>query len=83
MHALRTCTAGGWRARSLSVRCEQQGAKGGGGGGGVDVWLSRGAMLGFVGAVTVELTTGKGVLQVWLLLVVFPSCLLRCRRMWD
>jgi hypothetical protein len=51
------------------VRCEQ-GAKGGGG---LDVWLSRGAMLGFVGAVTVELTTGKGVLQVW---VVFCSCLL-------
>ncbi|XP_015697270.1 stress enhanced protein 1, chloroplastic-like [Oryza brachyantha] len=49
-------------ARSLTVRCEQ-GAKGGGGGGGLDVWLSRGAMLGFVGAVTVELTTGKGVLQ--------------------
>jgi hypothetical protein len=47
------------------VRCEQ-GAKGGGGG--LDVWLSRGAMLGFVGAVTVELTTGKGVLQVWVCL---------------
>jgi len=56
--------------RSLSVRCEQ-GAKGGGGGGGLDVWLSRGAMLGFVGAVTVELTTGKCVLQVW---VVFLAC---------
>ncbi|KAF0892729.1 hypothetical protein E2562_017697 [Oryza meyeriana var. granulata] len=46
------------RRRSLTVRCEQ-GAKGGG----LDVWLSRGAMLGFVGAITVELTTGKGVLQ--------------------
>ena len=52
------------------MRCEQ-GAKGGGGGGGLDVWLSRGAMLGFVGAVTVELTTGKCVLQVW---VVFLAC---------
>ncbi|BAT10699.1 Os10g0395200, partial [Oryza sativa Japonica Group] len=53
------------KARSLTVRCEQ-GAKGGGGGGGggLDVWLSRGAMLGFVAAITVELTTGKGVLQV-------------------
>ncbi|MCH1922999.1 hypothetical protein L9G15_26670, partial [Shewanella sp. A3A] len=30
---------------------------------GLDVWLSRGAMLGFVAAITVELTTGKGVLQ--------------------
>ncbi|RLN42303.1 stress enhanced protein 1, chloroplastic-like [Panicum miliaceum] len=49
------------RPRALSVRCEQ-GAKGGGGGG-LDVWLSRGAMLGFVGAVAVELSTGKGVLE--------------------
>ncbi|CAN6288281.1 unnamed protein product [Urochloa humidicola] len=49
------------RPRALSVRCEQ-GAKGGGGGG-LDVWLSRGAMLGFVGVVAVELTTGKGVLE--------------------
>lgn len=44
-----------------SVRCEQ-GSKSGSGPG-LDVWLSRGAMLGFVGAVGVELTTGKGVLQ--------------------
>ncbi|CAN6283125.1 unnamed protein product [Urochloa humidicola] len=48
------------RPRALIVRCEQ-GAKGGGGG--LDVWLSRGAMLGFVGVVAVELTTGKGVLE--------------------
>ncbi|OQU77496.1 stress enhanced protein 1, chloroplastic [Sorghum bicolor] len=57
----RPAARAGGRARSLSVRCEQ-GAKGGTGGG-LDVWLSRGAMLGFVGAVAVELTTGKGVLQ--------------------
>ncbi|TKW14440.1 hypothetical protein SEVIR_5G168500v4 [Setaria viridis] len=49
------------RSRALSVRCEQ-GAKGGGGGG-LDMWLSRGGMLGFMGVVAVELTTGKGVLQ--------------------
>nr|CAB3499724.1 unnamed protein product [Digitaria exilis] len=49
------------RPKALSVRCEQ-GAKGGGGGG-LDMWLSRGAMLGFVGVVAVEVTTGKGVLQ--------------------
>ena len=61
--------------RSLSVRCEQGGK---GGGGGLDVWLSRGAMLGFVGAVTVELTTGKGLLQVW---VVFRSCFALADRM--
>ncbi|XP_048544251.1 stress enhanced protein 1, chloroplastic-like isoform X2 [Triticum urartu] len=47
------------RLKSLSVRCEQ-GSKGGPG---LDVWLSRGAMLAFFGAVGVELTTGKGVLQ--------------------
>ncbi|KAG8091318.1 hypothetical protein GUJ93_ZPchr0012g20913 [Zizania palustris] len=59
--SMRTSTT---RQRSLTVRCER-GAKGGGGSGsgGLDVWLSRGAMLGFVGAITVELTTGKGVLQ--------------------
>ncbi|KAG8091309.1 hypothetical protein GUJ93_ZPchr0012g20294 [Zizania palustris] len=54
--SMRTSTT---RQRSLTVRCER-GAKGGGGSGGLDVWLSRGAMLGFVGAITVELTTGKG-----------------------
>jgi len=61
-NARRTCTASRRHARqrALSVRCEQ-GAKGGGGG--LDVWLSRGAMLGFVGAVAVELSTGKGVLE--------------------
>ncbi|KAF7053663.1 hypothetical protein CFC21_061528 [Triticum aestivum] len=47
------------RLKSLRVRCEQ-GSKGGPG---LDVWLSRGAMLAFFGAVGVELTTGKGVLQ--------------------
>ncbi|OEL32887.1 hypothetical protein BAE44_0006094 [Dichanthelium oligosanthes] len=62
--AARACTASrrNARPRALSVRCEQ-GDKGGGGGSGLDVWLSRGAMLGFVGVVAVELTTGKGVLQ--------------------
>lgn len=34
------------------------------GGGGFDIWLGRAAMLGFVGALGVEITTGKGVLQV-------------------
>jgi hypothetical protein len=42
--------------RGVTVRCEQ--------GGGLDVWVSRGVMLDFVGDVAVELTTGKGVLQV-------------------
>uniref|UniRef100_A0A453SLS5 Stress enhanced protein 1 n=1 Tax=Aegilops tauschii subsp. strangulata TaxID=200361 RepID=A0A453SLS5_AEGTS len=53
------CSWRSMRPKSLSVRCEQ-GSKGGPG---LDVWLSRGAMLAFFGAVGVELTTGKGVLQ--------------------
>jgi hypothetical protein len=43
-----------------SIRCEQ-GAKNADG---LDVWLSRGAMLGFTIVLTVELSTGKGVLEV-------------------
>uniref|UniRef100_A0ACD6A0T4 Uncharacterized protein n=1 Tax=Avena sativa TaxID=4498 RepID=A0ACD6A0T4_AVESA len=58
-HSASTASRRSVRLKSLSVRCEQ-GSKGGPG---LDVWLSRGAMLGFVGAVGVELTTGKGVLQ--------------------
>ena len=50
------------RLKSLSVRCDQGSSSKGGPG--LDVWLSRGAMLAFFGAVGVELTTGKGVLQV-------------------
>ncbi|XP_051219328.1 stress enhanced protein 1, chloroplastic isoform X4 [Lolium perenne] len=59
VHLTATPVSRSVRSKSLSVRCEQ-GSKGGPG---LDVWLSRGAMLGFVGAVGVELTTGKGVLQ--------------------
>jgi hypothetical protein len=40
--------------RGVTVRCED---------GGLDVWVSRGVMLDFVGDVAVELTTGKGVLK--------------------
>eukprot|EP00850_Spirogloea_muscicola_P005113 SM000023S07569 [mRNA] locus=s23:159770:160183:- [translate_table: standard] len=35
----------------------------GGGGGGLNVWLGRAAMLGFVGALGVEIVSGKGVLE--------------------
>jgi hypothetical protein len=47
-------------ATSLSVRCEQ-GAKQGGG-----VWLGRAAMIGFASAIAVEVSTGKGFLEVLL-----------------
>ncbi|WOL02632.1 stress enhanced protein 1, chloroplastic isoform X1 [Canna indica] len=44
---------------SVSVRCEQ-GAKQSNG---LDVWLGRIAMLGFAIAITVEISTGKGLLE--------------------
>jgi hypothetical protein len=47
-------------AKVSSIRCEQ-GTKNSDG---LDVWLSRGAMLGFTAALTVELSTGKGLLEV-------------------
>lgn len=50
-----------------SIRCEQ-GAKSPDG---LDVWLSRGAMLGFTAAITFELATGKGVLEVPFLIELF------------
>ena len=63
--------------KSLSVRCDQGSSSKSGPG--LDVWLSRGAMLAFFGAVGVELTTGKGVLQVTnrppRLVCVMPSCM--------
>lgn len=47
-------------AKSVSIRCEQ-GAKGSSG---LDVWLGRLAMVGFATAITVEIATGKGLLEV-------------------
>jgi len=48
-------------ARPLSIRCEQSAKQGGGG---ADVWLGRAAMVGFASAISVEVATGKGFLQV-------------------
>ncbi|OAY81567.1 Stress enhanced protein 1, chloroplastic [Ananas comosus] len=47
------------RATSISIRCEQ-GAKQNNG---LDVWLGRLAMVGFATAITVEISTGKGLLE--------------------
>lgn len=48
--------------RSLvSIRCEQSTK----GGNGLDVWLGRLAMVGFAAAISVEIATGKGLLEVW------------------
>ncbi|RZS29404.1 hypothetical protein BHM03_00063136 [Ensete ventricosum] len=44
---------------SVSIRCEQ-GTKDSSG---LDVWLGRLAMVGFATAITVEISTGKGLLE--------------------
>ncbi|XP_057783055.1 uncharacterized protein LOC131000924 isoform X1 [Salvia miltiorrhiza] len=44
---------------SVSVRCEQSTK-----GNGLDVWLGRLAMVGFAAAISVEIATGKGLLEV-------------------
>ncbi|XP_008797389.1 stress enhanced protein 1, chloroplastic-like [Phoenix dactylifera] len=47
------------QAMSVSIRCEQ-GTKQNNG---LDVWLGRLAMVGFATAITVEIATGKGLLE--------------------
>ncbi|KAF8112317.1 hypothetical protein N665_0065s0090 [Sinapis alba] len=44
---------------SVSIRSEQSTE----GGSGLDIWLGRGAMIGFAVAITVEIATGKGLLE--------------------
>ncbi|KAL8540392.1 hypothetical protein ACS0TY_001846 [Phlomoides rotata] len=46
-------------SNSVSVRCEQSTEEGGG----LDVWLGRLAMVGFAAAISVEIATGKGLLE--------------------
>ncbi|ESQ53711.1 hypothetical protein EUTSA_v10026482mg [Eutrema salsugineum] len=45
---------------SVSIRSEQNTE----GSNGLDIWLGRGAMIGFAVAITVEIATGKGLLEV-------------------
>ncbi|KAG8368360.1 hypothetical protein BUALT_Bualt15G0037400 [Buddleja alternifolia] len=45
-------------SKSVSIRCEQSTE-----GNGVDVWLGRLAMVGFAAAISVEIATGKGLLE--------------------
>ncbi|XP_022028065.1 stress enhanced protein 1, chloroplastic isoform X2 [Helianthus annuus] len=47
------------KATSFSVVCEQSSK----GGSGLDVWLGRVAMIGFAVAISVEISTGKGLLE--------------------
>ncbi|CAN8276253.1 unnamed protein product [Cochlearia groenlandica] len=44
---------------SVSIRSEQSTE----GSNGLDIWLGRGAMIGFAVALTVEISTGKGLLE--------------------
>lgn len=48
------------KSEVISIRCEQ-GTKEAGG---LDIWLGRFAMIGFAVAITVEVSTGKGLLEV-------------------
>uniref|UniRef100_A0A7N0T0S8 Stress enhanced protein 1 n=1 Tax=Kalanchoe fedtschenkoi TaxID=63787 RepID=A0A7N0T0S8_KALFE len=47
------------KGASVSIRCEQNTNEGTG----LDVWLGRIAMVGFVAAISVEIGTGKGLLE--------------------
>lgn len=49
----------------MPVRCEQSTKEGGG----LDVWLGRLAMVGFAAAISVEVVTGKGLLEVFHVLI--------------
>lgn len=49
------------KATPISIRCEQSSEDGSG----LDAWLGRFAMVGFAAAITVEVATGKGLLEVW------------------
>ncbi|XP_020206273.1 stress enhanced protein 1, chloroplastic [Cajanus cajan] len=47
------------KAMPVSIRCEQSTQEGNS----LDVWLGRAAMVGFAVAITVEIATGKGLLE--------------------
>ena len=49
------------KAMPVTIRCEQSTQEGNS----LDVWLGRLAMVGFAVAITVEIATGKGLLEVW------------------
>ncbi|XP_065029268.1 stress enhanced protein 1, chloroplastic-like [Musa acuminata AAA Group] len=54
---------------SVSIRCEQ-GTKENNG---LDVWLGRFAMVGFATAITVEISTGKGLLENFRFIIPQPT----------
>lgn len=54
-----------YNSKSVSIRCEQSSKEGSG----LDVWLGRLAMVGFAAAISVEIVTGKGLIEVYIWLV--------------
>ncbi|XP_065871010.1 stress enhanced protein 1, chloroplastic [Euphorbia lathyris] len=57
------------KARMVSIRSEQSSQ----GGNSLDVWLGRFAMTGFAVAITVEVVTGKGILENFGLITPLPT----------
>ncbi|KAF8410123.1 hypothetical protein HHK36_002645 [Tetracentron sinense] len=47
------------KATSVSIRCKKSSKEGNG----LDIWLGRLAMTGFAALITIEITTGKGLLE--------------------
>ncbi|XP_044507544.1 stress enhanced protein 1, chloroplastic isoform X2 [Mangifera indica] len=60
------------KASPVSVRCEQSTQ----GGNSLDVWLGRLAMIGFAVAISVEIATGKGLLENFGLTTPLPTAAL-------
>lgn len=60
----------GQSVQRVGIRCEQGGASNS-----LDIWIGHAAMLGFVAAIGVEVSTGKGVLEVCLHSMVSYSSL--------
>ncbi|CAI5518520.1 unnamed protein product [Closterium sp. Naga37s-1] len=61
--ASRASSLGASRRGGVAVRAMSSDGGSGGGGGGVDIWVGRLAMMGFVGALVMEVATGKGLLE--------------------
>ncbi|GAB4852892.1 fork head transcription factor Sep1 [Ancistrocladus abbreviatus] len=58
-----------YRATASTVRCERGANKGSS----LDVWLGRFAMIGFAVAISVEIATGKGLLENFGLTTPLPT----------
>lgn len=58
-----------YKGALVSIRCEQSTKEGNG----LDVWLGRVAMIGFAVGITVEIATGKGILENFGLVTPLPT----------